>query len=184
MVVGLGNPGARYARTRHNVGFRLVESMAPGEARWKDFEGLGRTVRDGALVLAEPLTYMNESGRCVRALSRFFKIAPEEILVCFDDVALPLGRLRLRESGSSGGHKGMQSLIEFLGSDRVPRLRLGVGPQPAGADSTDFVLGRFSTEEERLLPEVLESAREAVRAAVSEGLAAAMNRFNPAPKAP
>jgi len=177
LVVGLGNPGARYARTRHNVGFRLLDSMA-GEG-WRDFRGLGRIRREEELILAKPATYMNESGSFVAALSGFHRIPPAETLDCFDDVALPLGRLRLRAGGSSGGQKGMQSVIEALGTLEIPRLRIGIGPQPQGWDSTDFVLSPFAPQEERLLAEVLAEAREAVLLAAREGLAAAMNRFNP-----
>lgn len=179
LVVGLGNPGARYARTRHNAGFRLVESLA-GEASWRDFRDLGRYARADDLLLAEPLTYMNESGRFVQAFSHFHKVAPAETLVCFDDVALPLGRLRLRLRGSSGGQKGMESILESLGTEEVPRLRIGVGPQPPGWDSADFVLSRFSAAEEKAFSDVLGEAGEAVRVAARGGLEPAMNRFNPA----
>lgn len=181
LVVGLGNPGERYARTRHNVGFRLVEHLAGNDGVWKDFQGLGRVARWDSLILAEPLTYMNESGRFVQVLAHFHKIPPAEILVCFDDIALPLGRLRVRPSGSSGGQKGMLSIIQTLGTEELARLRVGVGPQPAGWDSADFVLSRFSGAEEKLLPEVFERAADAVRLAAEQGVPAAMNRFNPAP---
>lgn len=177
LVVGLGNPGPRYARTRHNVGFRLVERLA-GDAAWRDFQSLGRCAREGGLWYAEPLTYMNESGRFVGAFARFHRVAPPDVLVCFDDVALPLGRLRLRSDGSAGGHNGMASVLEALGTKDVPRLRIGIGPQPAGIPSENFVLARFSSEEEAALPEVLEAAGQAVETAAREGLEAAMNRFN------
>jgi PTH1 family peptidyl-tRNA hydrolase len=181
LVVGLGNPGARYAHTRHNVGFRLVDRLAGG-APWKDFEGLGHVCRQDELWLAKPMTYMNDSGAFVGALSRWRKIPPGQILVCFDDVALPLGRLRLRLKGSGGGQKGMQSTLQHLGTQDVPRLRIGIGPQPPGLDSAAFVLARFSPEEEQALAAVLEDAAAAVRVAVESGLDAAMNRFNAAPK--
>jgi len=180
LVVGLGNPGARYARTRHNVGFRLVEQLA-GDAPWRDFEGLGQVCRAGELWLAKPMTYMNDSGAFVGALSRWRKIPPGQILVCFDDVALPLGRLRLRLKGSGGGQKGMQSTLQHLGTQDVPRLRIGIGPQPPGMDSADFVLARFSPDEEKALAAVLDDAAAAVRVAAESGLEAAMNRYNPAP---
>jgi len=183
LVVGLGNPGSRYAKTRHNIGFRLMESLAGDSGAWKDFHGQGLYTRRNELILAQPLTFMNESGRFVESLSRFFKILPADMLVCFDDVALALGRLRLKASGSSGGQKGMQSIIEHLATQGIPRLRIGIGPQPAGRDSADFVLERFSAAEEKLLPEVLEAASAAVATLADEGLEAAMNRFNPAPKA-
>lgn len=180
LVVGLGNPGSRYARTRHNVGFRLVEHLAGGEASWRDFGDAGRYCQAGGLIYAEPLTYMNESGRFVQAFSRYYKISPAEMLICFDEVALPLGRLRLRPSGSAGGQRGMESVISCLGTQDVPRLRLGVGPQPAGMDSARFVLSRFSAGEQKTLGEVLETAADAVAAVAGSDLEAAMNRYNAA----
>ncbi len=179
LVVGLGNPGTRYARTRHNVGFRLVDQIA-GDALWRDFEGLGHVCRAGELWLAKPMTYMNDSGAFVGALSRWRKTPPSQILVCFDDVALPLGRLRLRLKGSGGGQKGMQSTLQHLGTQDVPRLRIGIGPQPPGMDSAVFVLSRFGLDEEKVLAAVLDDATAAVRVAVESGLEAAMNRYNPA----
>lgn len=176
-MVGLGNPGSRYARTRHNVGFRLLDHAA-GESGWKDFQGLGLTARVEGLILSKPQTFMNESGRLVAALSRYHKITPAEMLICFDDVALPLGRLRLRAAGSSGGQKGMESILESLSAPALPRLRIGIGPQPPGRDSADFVLSRFTASEEAGLPAVLERAWEAVLVVSKEGLEAAMNRFN------
>lgn len=176
--MGLGNPGTRYARTRHNAGFKLIELMVAEGCQWKDFQGLGRIVRQENLVLVQPLTYMNESGRCVAALKSFYKIPPARMLICLDDVALPLGRLRLRASGSSGGQKGLQSVIDSLGTQEIPRLRIGVGPQPSGWDSTDFVLSRFSAQEEKRLQEVLLTAVEAVKTVGESGLQIAMNRFN------
>jgi peptidyl-tRNA hydrolase, PTH1 family len=180
-IVGLGNPGSRYERTRHNIGFRAVERLAGDSAAWKDFEGLGRYAKSGELIVGEPMTFMNESGRFVQALGRFFKVAASETLVVFDDVALPLGKLRLRPGGSSGGQKGMQSIIECLSTQDVPRLRLGVGPQPPGMDSADFVLQRFSGAEEKELPKILDAAAGAVELARSQGLEAAMNRVNASP---
>ncbi len=161
------------------MGWRLVERLA-GAQVWRDFEGLGEWCRCGEMILGKPLTYMNESGRFVGALSRFYKIAPGGILVCFDDVALPLGRLRLRPGGSSGGQKGMESVIALLGTEDIPRLRIGVGPQPVGMDSAAFVLSRFSSREEQDLEAALQAAQSAVLMASCEGFEAAMNQFNPA----
>ncbi|MDD5657751.1 MAG: aminoacyl-tRNA hydrolase [Elusimicrobia bacterium] len=180
LVIGLGNPGPRYEKTRHNVGFRLADRLAEGES-WRDFQGLGTWCRKEGLLIGKPMTFMNESGRFVGALSRFHKIEPARVLVCFDDVALPLGRLRLRARGSSGGQKGMESVIAALGTEDIPRLRIGVGPQPPGMDAAAFVLARFRPPEAAALDEVLGSALEAVRAAAAEGLEAAMNRYNPEP---
>ncbi|MBI5623461.1 MAG: aminoacyl-tRNA hydrolase [Elusimicrobia bacterium] len=178
LVVGLGNPGPRYARTRHNAGSRVVSALAGEDASWKDFRGLGVYARAGGVLYGRPMTFMNDSGAFVSAFSRFHRVEPAETLVCFDDISLPLGRMRLRPSGSSGGQKGMKSIIDALGTDAVPRLRLGVGPVPAGWDATDFVLGRFSAAEEDAFCEMAERGVEAVRTALDEGLEAAMNKFN------
>ncbi len=182
LVIGLGNPGDKYERTRHNVGFRVVEHLAGADAEWKEYErGLGRYARRGPLFLAEPLTYMNDSGNFVQPFAAFYKIAPSEILLVSDEIALPLGRVRIRASGSAGGQNGLKSVFARLGTQDVPRLRLGIGPQPAGMDSAAFVLQRFSAAEEKLIPEVVELAGAAALTAVEDGLEAAMQRFNGAP---
>jgi PTH1 family peptidyl-tRNA hydrolase len=124
------------------------------------------------------MTFMNDSGSFVAALCRFHRVEPGEVFVCFDDISLPLGRMRLRPSGSSGGQKGMESIIASLGTSAIPRLRLGVGPLPAGWDAADFVLGRFSAAEDKVFREMAERGVEAVRTALEEGLEAAMNQFN------
>lgn len=180
LVVGLGNPGPAYERTRHNVGFQLAQRLAKDAgSSWKEFRGLGLAARAEDLWLAKPTTYMNESGRFIRAFADFHKILPGEMLVVYDEIALPLGRLRLRLKGSSGGQNGMRSILEHFGTQEVPRLRIGIGPQPERVDATDFVLGRFSKAEESALGLVLDRAADAVRVAAGDGLEAAMNRFNP-----
>ena len=178
LVVGLGNPGREYADTRHNVGFLLVDRLAirdraawRNERRWQ-----ADLARAGALYLCKPLTYMNLSGQSVRAVADFYKIEPAEMLVVLDDFALPLGKLRFRPSGSAGGHNGLKSLIEHLGTQAVPRLRLGIGG--ANGDVVDHVLGRFALEEREPLAQSLERAEEAVLFAQSRGLEAAMNAYN------
>ena len=147
--------------------------------RWKDWEGLGHF---GAgpfqTFCVKPGTYMNDSGRMVESFARSRGIAPAEILVCFDDMALPLGRLRLRLSGSSGGHNGMESVLEHLKTKQVPRLRIGIGPLPPGLDPVEFVLGSFKKEEAKALDAALDLAEEAAQTAVSDGIAVAMNKFN------
>ncbi|MBI4678174.1 MAG: aminoacyl-tRNA hydrolase [Elusimicrobia bacterium] len=178
LVVGLGNPGPRYAKTRHNAGFRVVSALAGDEACWRDFRGLGRYARWAGALLAQPMTYMNDSGSFVAALCRFHRVPASDVLVCFDDISLPLGRMRLRPSGSSGGQKGMESIIASLGTAGIPRLRLGVGPLPPGWEATDFVLGRFSAAEEDVFSEAVERGAEAVRAVLEDGLEAAMNEYN------
>jgi peptidyl-tRNA hydrolase, PTH1 family len=181
LVVGLGNPGAKYESTRHNAGFMLVDRIASAEGlRWEEFKSApGDFARGASFWLAKPMTFMNDSGEFVQPLCHFYKIKPEEVLVCFDDVALPLGRLRLRPSGSAGGHNGMKSIIRHLGTDAFPRLRIGVG-QPAGVDSADHVLRAFGKDERPLLDEALARAEQAVAEARDGGLERAMNRYNQA----
>lgn len=182
LIVGLGNPGDKYERTRHNVGFRVVEHLAGADAEWKEYErGLGRYTRRGPLFLAEPLTYMNESGRFVQPFAAFYKIAPSEILLVSDEIALPLGKIRVRPSGSAGGQNGLKSVFALMGTQDIPRLRLGIGPQPAGMDSAAYVLQKFSSAEEKQLGEVIELAGAAALTAAQDGVEAAMQRFNGAP---
>lgn len=181
LVVGLGNPGPEYERTRHNVGFRLADRLV-GEADsfWKDFKGLGVAAKWGDVWVGKPMTYMNESGQFVRAFAGYHNVPVSEMLVVYDELALPLGKLRLRKKGSAGGQKGMLSILRHLGTEEVPRLRLGIGPQPERMDSADFVLSRFKPAEEKDLEAALALAEEAVRLVRDEGLDAAMNRYNPA----
>ena len=180
LVVGLGNPGSEYERTRHNVGFRLVDRLV-GEADhfWKDFKGLGLAAKWGDVWVAKPMTFMNESGQFVRAFADYHHIPLAEILAVYDEIALPLGKLRIRRKGSAGGQRGMLSILHHLGSDEVPRMRIGIGPQPERMDSADFVLSRFKPAEEDGLNAALESATEAIRVVREDGVDAAMNRFNP-----
>ncbi|MFA6318513.1 MAG: aminoacyl-tRNA hydrolase [Elusimicrobiota bacterium] len=178
LVVGLGNPGPRYARTRHNAGFRVVSALAGEDASWKDFRGMGLYARGRGVLFGQSMTFMNDSGSFVAAFSRFHRVEPAEVLVCFDDFSLPVGRVRLRPAGSAGGQKGMESVIAALGTSAIPRLRLGVGPVPAGWDPADFVLGRFTPAEEKVFEEAVGRAVSAARAALDDGLEAAMNEYN------
>ena len=180
LVVGLGNPGSEYERTRHNVGFRLVDRLV-GEADhfWKDFKGLGVAAKWGDVWVAKPMTFMNDSGQFVRAFADYHHIPIAEILAVYDEIALPLGKLRIRRKGSAGGQKGMLSILHHLGSDEVPRLRIGIGPQPERMDSADFVLSRFRPVEEADLEKGMSDAEKAVCAVRDEGMDIAMNRFNP-----
>ncbi len=182
LVVGLGNPGPQYQGTRHNAGFMVIEALA---RRWRLRFGVPRDrsrfavgeIKSESVALLEPLTYMNLSGRSVAWGLRTWGLPLEALLVIHDDVDLPFGRLRLRPSGSSAGHRGVQSIIESLGSDCFPRLRIGVG-RPDGGEVADFVLAPFSAAEEREFDAVLESAATAVEAFVADGIQAAMNQFN------
>lgn len=187
LVVGLGNPGPGYAATRHNVGFRTVDLLRDktGGPAWRpaptgDGEVSEALFGDTPVRLAKPATYMNASGEFVGELARYWKVEPALLLVVSDDISLPLGRIRIRLKGSSGGQRGLESVLAHLGTDEVPRLRLGVGPKPERMDAADFVLSRFLAEERDPVCEMLERACEAVRSACERGLEAAMNAFNPA----
>lgn len=183
LIAGLGNPGREYAGNRHNVGFRCVERFAAvhglsfSKRQKKARVALG-TVDDHPLVLARPRTFMNKSGQAVAPLVRFYKIPLERVLLIYDDLDLPLGTTRLRPSGGSGGHRGVRSVIQQLGSQAFARLRIGIGRPPGRMDPADYVLQDFSAEEEELLDEVLEHAVDAIEAWLDQGIEAAMSRYN------
>jgi PTH1 family peptidyl-tRNA hydrolase len=179
LIVGLGNPGREYRDTRHNIGFMIVDRLAElARAEFRSEKGWKSEVANAADVLfCKPQTYMNRSGEAVRAIGQFFKIAPEQTLIIADDMALPLGKLRLRPSGSSGGQKGLQSVIEHLGTQSVPRLRVGIGSASPG-DAVNHVLGKFASSEKSLLEDTLIRAVQAVECAQTRGLQAAMNAYN------
>lgn len=178
LLVGLGNPGNEYRDTRHNVGFMILDQLARRERAEFRVEKSWRAevARAGELVLCKPQTYMNLSGQSVRPLSQFYKIDPAQMLVILDDMALPLGKLRLRPEGSAGGHNGLKSIIEHFGTQAVPRLRVGIGS--AQHDTVDHVLGRFTLEEREPLEQSLTRALEAIDCTRAKGLASAMNQFN------
>lgn len=181
LLIGLGNPGPEYEHTRHNVGFMILDRVAKrlGAVWAKERKFDGWFARADGLFLLKPKTFMNLSGRSVAAVSGFFKIPPSEMLVLYDDVALPEGRIRIKPSGSAGGHNGIKSMISSLGSDQFPRLRFGVG----AADQKSLVghvLGRFDPAAEEELHKSLEKAADAVIFATLRGLEPAMNQFNTA----
>lgn len=183
LILGLGNPGREYTRSRHNVGYRVADCLS---ARWKcplsSSEALcwlGRTVvAEGEVLLAKPQTFMNSSGRAARMLSELFGLVPEEFLVVCDDIDLPLGQIRLRPSGGDGGHKGLLSVSEALGAQTFPRLRVGVGRPPEGVDAADWVLGAFEPAEEQVAEGVVPRAADAVDVVLRCSLAEAMSQFN------
>lgn len=184
LVVGLGNPGLEYEGTRHNIGFDLVDLMVSQRQRkWQRESKLkAKVVIDGEGVCwAKPLTYMNLSGTSVARIARSRGLNPDQILVVYDDIALPLGRLRFRAEGSAGGHNGIKSMISCLATETFSRLRIGIGEsRERGAEGglVEHVLGRFSPEERPEVEKVLAIAADGVNCVLSEGLAAAMNRFN------
>jgi peptidyl-tRNA hydrolase, PTH1 family len=200
LIVGLGNPGAEYERTRHNIGFMAVDRLATSWSislgKEKRFYGLfgegrlsSRLASSGKIRLLKPTTYMNVSGQSVRACADWFKGNPENILVIYDDMDLPLGKLRLRPSGSAGGHNGMKSIISHLGTQNFPRLRLGIGRGGRGEDDnaiaskanqnvTNHVLGGFSATETKILPEIFNLAESTVTCILADGLEKAMSLYN------
>lgn len=194
LIVGLGNPGKRYIQTRHNIGFEVVDRLAQ-ELGWcaaGDFDRLARQKFDGLvhegqfstaaglrrLVVLKPGTFMNLSGESVQKASRFYKLAPEQVLVILDDLALPAGKLRLRGSGSDGGHNGLRDIQRALGTDQYPRLRVGIDSPPPGFAGKDYVLGRFTEEQRQKIDAALPRAAECCLLWLNEGVEAAMNRFN------
>ena len=184
MLVGLGNPGPKYARSRHNVGFRAVDALCEQQRcrcdrlRLKALTGFCE-LGGQKVLLVKPMTYMNLSGQAVRPLADYYKIPPERILVIFDDISLPVGRLRVRPDGSAGGHNGVKSLIAELGTQDFPRVKVGVGAKPhPDYDLADWVLSSFSSQEEKLLAPTLERALLAAEAVIAEGTTRAMNQFN------
>jgi PTH1 family peptidyl-tRNA hydrolase len=179
-VVGLGHPGGRYERTRHNVGFEVVDELSRRHSIRLDREICGAVVgRGDALTLVKPLTYMNRSGYAVRCLLDRNGDPGSDALIVYDDVALELGRLRLRRGGSPGGHRGMESIVENLRTTEVPRLRLGVGAA-GGEDLADFVLSGFSEDEESEVEAMVSRAADAAECWRIDGVEAAMNRYNAA----
>ena len=184
LIVGLGNPGPEYAKTRHNVGFRCLDLLAETLGVRVDkakFQGLyGHTDYHGnRLYLLKPLTYMNLSGRSVLQLSAFFQVPPQRIIVLFDDISLEPGRLRVRPNGSAGGHNGIKSIIAELGSQEFPRVKLGVGAKPhPDFDLAAWVLSTFSAQEEKALSVSLENGAQAALTIIDQGTAAAANNFN------
>ncbi len=183
-VVGLGNPGAQYAATRHNVGFLVAEAFAAAhDIRLRpvnDQVTVGRGVLAGdALWVAEPQGFMNCSGIAVQWLLSEAGGGPESLLVVHDDVDLPVGQVRLKRRGGHGGHNGVRSIIETLGTDEFLRLKVGIGRPPTGSETVDYVLERFSRDEEPVVAGAVERGRDAVTVALTEGVVAAMNRFHP-----
>ena len=183
LIAGLGNPGRRYEYTRHNVGFRVIDWLSRGSeiplskqgffAKW----GKGLWVNQ-EVIIAKPQTYMNLSGESISRLVKFFKIDPAQLIVIHDDLDLDFGLIRIREKGGDGGHKGVRSIIEHVGSGEFIRVRLGIGRPDNKEDGTDYVLSRFDMNQKETLRAQMEQAADAVRTIITEGTAKAMNQFN------
>jgi PTH1 family peptidyl-tRNA hydrolase len=190
LVVGLGNPERSYVGTRHNVGFEVVDLLASrlGWTAANDFDRMAKSKFEGLamdgvlgtekLVLLKPATYMNLSGRSVQAATAFYQLSPSDVMIVLDDLALPCGRLRLRGSGSSGGHNGLRDIERALGTSEYPRLRIGIDPAPPRVAGRDYVLGKFTAEQRKLLDPAIARACGAIVTWVDKGIEAAMNQFN------
>ncbi|MGI8436723.1 MAG: aminoacyl-tRNA hydrolase [Chthoniobacterales bacterium] len=183
LLVGLGNPGPEYERTRHNIGFMVLDRLAADwRVKWERSAKWGAYwAKADRAILVKPMTYMNRSGGPLQAVSQFYKVEPAEMLALFDDMDLPLGRLRIRLEGGTGGHNGIDSIITTLGTDQIPRLRVGIGAAP-GAGAVDWVLGRFFEEELPLVEKTVARAVEAAKWAIDNGVVSAMNTFNKIPE--
>ncbi len=184
LIVGLGNPGAKYEHTRHNVGFDVVSVLSQKlnvpikRLRCKAVVGEG-TVDGQRVALCLPQTFMNLSGECVQALMSWYKVPPENLIVIYDDVDLPPGKLRVRPFGGPGTHNGMRSIVELTGTEAFPRIRVGIGPQPEGWELADWVLSRYATQEERQVAfDAYVNAADAALCLVREGVEAAMRKYN------
>ena len=184
LVVGLGNPGPKYEWTRHNMGFLVIDELAEREkipVQRLKYKALTNTAVLGgqSVLLMKPTTYMNLSGESVGEAARFYKIPPERVLVISDDVALPQGKLRIRRSGSAGGHNGLKNIISHLGSDQFPRIKVGVGGKPhPDHDMADWVLGKFTGQDRKVMEEAISRAADAVTLFLEQGPDQAMAKFN------
>ena len=183
LIVGLGNPTSQYAGTRHNVGFEVIDTIADqyhievGVAKYRGLYGKGK-IEGQSIILLKPMTFMNLSGESVVAAANYYKIVSEDIIVVYDDINLDVGRLRIRQQGSAGGHNGMKNIITHLDTDAFPRIRVGVGMKPSKMDLADYVLSRFSKEEQDKMALGYEKACKALKLMVAGETAKAMNEYN------
>ena len=185
LIVGLGNPEPRYNKTRHNIGFDAVDALAEAwqislkeNRRFQGWFAEGVTPYGNKIRLLKPLTYMNRSGQAVRAVTDWYKIESRSLLVIYDDMDLPVGKLRMRLSGSAGGHNGMKSIISHLGSQDFPRLRIGIGKSDGKKATVSHVLGKFAPQEAKAVAEVLYTSVKAVELSLKEGVEKSMSRYN------
>ena len=183
IIAGLGNPGKEYENTRHNAGFMVMDALAEkigadiSEKKHKALCGKG-VIGGEKVILMKPQTYMNSSGESIRAAADYYKVDPEDILIVYDDISLAPGQLRIRAKGSAGGHNGIKNIIAELGTDVFPRMKVGVGEKPKGWDLADYVLGRFSDEENEVMRRMLAKGSDACRDFILYGIQEAMNRYN------
>ena len=183
LLIGLGNPGREYANTRHNFGFMLIDRIAV-RLNARGMKVISKAIvmdaryEERKFILAKPQTFMNLSGQSVQGLAHFYKIPNQNLMILSDDLDLPFGTIRIRSSGGPGGQRGLSSILEKLGTKDIPRLRLGIGRPPGRMDPADYVLQNFSKDETQLLSETLDRAADAVLEFVTNGLNAAMNKFN------
>lgn len=196
LVVGLGNPGREYVATRHNVGFEVLDRLASRLgliAKESEFDRVARTNLDGLaldgsvtlgggmqerVLLLKPMTFMNLSGRSVQAAKAFYQLSNDDLMIVLDDIALPCGKIRLRQAGSPGGHNGLRDIERALGTNAYPRLRIGIDPPPPRVPQRDYVLGRFSEEQRKSLGPAIDRAGDALLAWMEKGILSAMSRFN------
>jgi PTH1 family peptidyl-tRNA hydrolase len=179
LIAGLGNPGPEYAATRHNIGFMIVDQLATqvGSAWKKSTTWRALSAKCGGALLVKPMAYINRSGEPLASIAQFYKIEPQEVLIVLDDLALPLGRVRLRASGGPGGHNGLESVLLQFRTEDIPRLRIGIGAAPRDG-AVDYVLSRFSEEERPRVSAAIDRAVDAVKCVIDNGLVSAMNTFN------
>ena len=183
IIAGLGNPTREYEKTRHNVGFEVIDVLADmlgttvEEKKFKGCYGRGNIGGEKVLLL-KPQTFMNLSGESIRAASDFYKVGPEHIIIIYDDISLDVGQLRIRKKGSAGGHNGIKNIIAHLGTQEFPRIKVGVGDKPKKMDLADYVLSRFSKEDRAAMEDAFKEAAKAVEVMITEGMDTAMNQFN------
>ena len=183
LIAGLGNPGTQYAGTRHNAGFSCIDELADkynisvDTAKHKGLIGKG-VIAGEKVLLVKPMTYMNNSGECIREVMDYYKADIDDLIVVFDDISLIPGKLRLRAKGSAGGHNGIKSIIAHLGTEQFNRIKFGVGDKPKGWDLVDWVLGRFNAEDKEILEQGRDRACEAVACIMNEGIESGMNKYN------
>ena len=183
LIVGLGNPGMQYAATRHNIGFEVIDSLSEvynipvNKSKYKALIGEGR-IGDERVILMKPQTFMNLSGEAVRACMDFQKLSNEDVIIIYDDISLDVGQIRIRKSGSAGGHNGIKSIIAHMNTQEFPRVKVGVGQKPAGWDLANYVLGRFSEEDMKIIGPKINDVIKAVECMVASTIDKAMNQYN------